>query len=354
MEGQQQFDVARPAPLGRGAGMWLRAGGAWAAAVVMACAGATGAAMAADAIGAASTATGAPGDAEAAKITMSVRADHTAVKPGQTFLMGVTLTIEEGWHTYWDGLNDTGDPPKFRFEAPTGWLIEAMELPVPKRYVAELSGLDYVYEGAPTFFFRVRVPSDARKGDAKLDVRASWLVCKDVCIAERGEKTLQVEVLDEWEAPRRNIEVTKAMLPKLAVLPQPFASLREARKAEGAGEPTIDAIDGVLTIRVPGALSVEFVPDARSTAPADRLEGVRAKGEELRVTLASPAEAAKDSDAALAPLRRLGGLVRVEVRDGTLATAAEPASPDGVRVRHYRFETVEVRSDSAGAAEGGG
>lgn len=52
----------------------------------------------------------AAGLANAVHVRTQLIADPMVVVPGQTFFAGITLTMDEHWHTYWRNNGDSGQP----------------------------------------------------------------------------------------------------------------------------------------------------------------------------------------------------------------------------------------------------
>src|SRR5258707_1292635 len=77
---------------------------------------------------------GARGDA---LVKVELLADRAAIRPGEAFTLAVHLTVEPGWHIYWDNPGDSGLPTKIRPRGPEGFEFGAPRSPAPVREVAE-------------------------------------------------------------------------------------------------------------------------------------------------------------------------------------------------------------------------
>ena len=73
------------------------------------------------------------------KKTEAVKAElisqTTSVQPGSSIRLGVLLTQEPGWHTYWKTPGDTGLPTTIDWSLPEGWKAGSIQWPTPKLYV---------------------------------------------------------------------------------------------------------------------------------------------------------------------------------------------------------------------------
>src|SRR5437867_11935695 len=58
--------------------------------------------------------------------------ESTRLIPGETQWLALDFEIDDGWHLYWEGTNDSGFPPKLNATAPSGYRIGEMLWPAPK------------------------------------------------------------------------------------------------------------------------------------------------------------------------------------------------------------------------------
>lgn len=113
--------------------------------------------------------------------------------PGQTFRIGISFKILEGWHLYWLNPGDSGEPVKVRWQnSPSSLEVSNLEFPVPSRI--ELPPLvNYGYSKELLLRAQVSVPQNLEKIESiRLYGKGSWLVCKEECIPEKGEWELEI------------------------------------------------------------------------------------------------------------------------------------------------------------------
>lgn len=97
------------------------------------------------------------------KKTEAVKAElisqATSVQPGSSIRLGVLLTQEPGWHTYWKTPGDTGLSTTIDWTLPEGWKAGQIQWPTPNLYVVgDLT--NFGYEGlcsSARFNFRSRI-----------------------------------------------------------------------------------------------------------------------------------------------------------------------------------------------------
>ena len=133
-------------------------------------------------------------------VTPHVRAELVAqapdgVGPGKPLWLGLSITHQPEWHTYWKNPGDSGLPTQLEWQLPAG--IDAGEVawPVPKKI--PLGNLaNYGYEGTVLLPVPMTVSPAFNPGplakEATFQLKASWLVCRQECIPEEGSFTLQL------------------------------------------------------------------------------------------------------------------------------------------------------------------
>ncbi|MGZ4816677.1 MAG: protein-disulfide reductase DsbD domain-containing protein, partial [Terriglobales bacterium] len=130
---------------------------------------------------------------------------------GSSMLLGVHFQIPSGWHMYWVNPGDAGQSPSVQWSLPTGWTAADWQWPTPAR-LTNSAGVDYGYEGEVTLLTPVKVGNSG--GDLTANLR--WLVCKDVCIPQKGQAKASVHVgATAADSPgKQAIDAAKAKLPK--------------------------------------------------------------------------------------------------------------------------------------------
>jgi thiol:disulfide interchange protein DsbD len=142
--------------------------------------------------------------------------DKMAAQPGKPVLVGLKLRMEPEWHTYWKNPGDSGLPTRIQWVLPEGWKAGDIQWPYPKPLpVGPL--MNYGYEDEVVLLSELTPPANAKPGTVVIGAKAEWLVCKDVCIPEKGELELEMPVANAEAAPNprflAHIERSRGMLP---------------------------------------------------------------------------------------------------------------------------------------------
>ncbi len=163
--------------------------------------------------------------------TAHVRAELVAhapsgVRPGKTVQLGLSIQHQPHWHTYWKNPGDSGLPTTFSWQLPDGVQVSDVDWPTPKQLpVGPL--MNYGYEDQVLLPVKLSIPEgfSARTLDVKL--RADWLVCKEICIPESGEFSLQVPT------DAATVSHATTFAAAQARVPQSLENLRAAALVEG-------------------------------------------------------------------------------------------------------------------------
>jgi thiol:disulfide interchange protein DsbD len=131
---------------------------------------------------------------------------HTSVRliaeadrfvPGQELLLGIEMTMDDHWHTYWLNPGDSGMPTSVEWELPEGFSVGDLQWPVPSRY--DVGGLISLgYEGITVLVVSLQTPEGLAPGEQiTLRGRVSWLECKEACVPGDGDISLTLTAASE-------------------------------------------------------------------------------------------------------------------------------------------------------------
>ena len=173
--------------------------------------------------------------------------EKTAAQPGKPITIGLQLRMIPHWHTYWKNPGDSGLPTKIQWVLPEGWKSGAIQWPYPKPLpIGPLT--NYGYEDEVVLLSELTPPANAPAGNATIKAKAEWLVCKDICIPEKGELDIALPVSPSEPAIDKRAE-------------GPIRTARSQLPAEPKGWKLESAIKGA-------SLVVRMMPPAGKTAPA--------------------------------------------------------------------------------------
>ena len=161
-------------------------------------------------------------------------AETSGIRSGETFTLGLKLTPDPGWHTYWINPGDAGKAASLRWDAPEGLEFGELGFPAPG-FVPFMDLMSYGYN-EPTLLLLEAAQKEPLSGDRlSLKARASWLVCDDkLCIPERADLELEIPIAggDAADAGQEDWRVAefaqaRALLPQAMDWPAAFVQRGE-------------------------------------------------------------------------------------------------------------------------------
>jgi thiol:disulfide interchange protein DsbD len=115
------------------------------------------------------------------------------VEAGRPFWVALRFTLQPGWHTYWKNPGDSGEAPRIRWQLPDGFSAGDIQWPAPTRLpLGPL--MNFGYSGEAWLPVLITPPARHDATTVSLAASATWLVCKEDCIPERGEFALTLPV----------------------------------------------------------------------------------------------------------------------------------------------------------------
>lgn len=191
-------------------------------------------------------------------VTERTRAELLAYAPegleaGKQVWVGLQLSHQPEWHSYWKNSGESGLPTKLEWKLPPGVLAGEIAWPTPGKYsIGTL--INYGYENTVLLPVPLAITPEFKPsplaGAMEVKLKAQWLVCRELCIPEEGEFSL---VIPTKSATALHGGVFQA---SFAAKPKPLASTATA---------TIDG--GALRLRVSGlpaglrGKTLEFFPE---------------------------------------------------------------------------------------------
>ncbi len=223
-------------------------------------------------------------------VKVELLCDRTSIRAGETFTLAAKLTVEKGWHVYWQNPGDSGMPTRITISGPPGFSIGDPQYPAPVREEAEGDIVTYVHTGEAVFLSEVTAPKDLAGSKVSFDLDAHWLVCQETCYPGAGKAKLEVQLAGGKSSPESAPANEKLFADARARIPRPWKDL-EGATLEWSGSGASYA----LRIEVPKATALELFPlVGRSTRVTGTASAANASACRLTVDLAykeiAPAE----------------------------------------------------------------
>lgn len=161
-----------------------------------------------------------------------------SARPGDTILVGVELTMQPGWHTYWRNGGDSGKPTQITWKLPPGLAAGEIRWPTPERYV-EADIVTYVHHESALLLVPITLATNLAPGPLDLAARVDWLECSKACVPGNGTIQGRFTVSDALKPSpdASRITAAEARLPK--PLPAGRATARWGGPASGDERPLL-------------------------------------------------------------------------------------------------------------------
>jgi thiol:disulfide interchange protein DsbD len=159
--------------------------------------------------------------AKAVVSTPQLRAELLAhapqgVQAGQPMWVGLQLTHQPEWHTYWRNPGDSGLPTQIELNLPTGITAGEVQWPLPHKLKAG-NLTNYGFEKTVLLAVPLTVTQQFKANATQtLDIQlhANWLVCRLECIPQEGDFALRIPVNSSFAPNATAFESVLAEQPK--------------------------------------------------------------------------------------------------------------------------------------------
>ena len=128
--------------------------------------------------------------------TPQVRAELMAHAPqgiqsGQPLWLGLQLTHQPGWHTYWQNPGDSGLATQLDWHLPEGMQAGGILWPTP-HMIPVGNMVNHGFEDTVLLAVPVRIGKTYQAVNNEITLQANWLVCKQECIPQSGQFVLKL------------------------------------------------------------------------------------------------------------------------------------------------------------------
>ena len=147
---------------------------------------------------------------------ISLIKDHSDFVPGTSINIGLKVSMDKGWHTYWRNPGDSGGPIVIDWDLPKGFSVSDIKWPLPEK-IEYPPLMTYGYEDFVIYPMVLSIP--AEYSDDYFEMAADILICADVCIPESGKissNLLDIEsdsLIYDWleSIPSKSLPITTSL-----------------------------------------------------------------------------------------------------------------------------------------------
>ena len=154
-------------------------------------------------------------------IQVALHSEVQSVKPGEPFWIGLRLTPDKHWHTYWKNPGDSGAAPKVKWTLPEGTQAGDIQWPAPHRIpVSHL--VNFGYDGEVLLPIQISPPDTLTADTFAMTANLSWLVCKEICIP--GNAQLKLDIPVSTDPPEKDSRWAKQFAKTRGQLPEALST----------------------------------------------------------------------------------------------------------------------------------
>jgi len=254
-------------------------------------------------------------------LSINAGTDFSALHPGDAGLLAIDIIVEDGWHTYWPGISDTGYGISFDIQAPDFVELKDPIWPSPIRYLQPGNILDHTYEGTQTVLVPFAIRSDAPESVVSFSIEADYLVCKDLCLPGKGTTgaSFRVVAASEKREQTSRYDELRGLYGK-----------RPKKFDPNAPAVRMQWISNAAAIMFRDATRIEFYPATENTPMESVIEDGTAEGNRIEIRFASNNIDTDENDTNVsdrATNHVLSGRLRVTTREGVVHYDIHEQSP---------------------------
>jgi len=130
--------------------------------------------------------------------------------------VGLQLTHQPGWHTYWKNPGGAGTPTELEWTLPPGVMAGDIAWPLP-RQIATGALVNYGYEGTVLLPVPLIITPEYKPGPLEralpIRLKATWLACLRECIPQEGQFDLRLPIAGSTALAGADFEAAFAAQP---------------------------------------------------------------------------------------------------------------------------------------------
>lgn len=116
--------------------------------------------------------------------------------------IGLWITLDKGWHSYWQNPGESGKPLKVKWNLPKGASVSPLRWPFPER-IPFGSLTNFGYKNSFLLTSELFLP-EKTTNSINITAEVEWLICEKVCIPMTREARLEwaikdIEEINIWE-----------------------------------------------------------------------------------------------------------------------------------------------------------
>lgn len=113
-------------------------------------------------------------------VTAKLLADREVLSSGESFRLGIQLTMHDHWHTYWENPGFAGQAPNLTIEPIEGLQVGPLQFPWPTRWQDQEGFVTYGYDKEVLVWAEARY--EGKASELVLKGKIDWVACRESCV----------------------------------------------------------------------------------------------------------------------------------------------------------------------------
>lgn len=203
-------------------------------------------------------------------LAVHLLSESEGVEAGNSFLIGIDLHLQDGWHTYWKNPGDAGMPVEVEWELPKGFQVRALHWPEPERF--EQDGfVGFGYHGRTLLVAEIDPPKKlSDRADLFIGVHIQYVACQDACVPGELHARLPLHV-----GPSLPSAAAEELRHAYQKMPQPLPPL-SVEELEGGFALELSSLPDLQQVT-----AAYFYPEEEGVLQAVQEQPLERKGEHL-------------------------------------------------------------------------
>ncbi|MBE32812.1 hypothetical protein CL647_01585 [bacterium] len=139
---------------------------------------------------------------------VAIATDKDAVSNQDDLTVLVTLTHQEGWHSYWKNPGESGLATTIKWELPAGFQAGDINWPMPQAIqFGDL--INFGFKDPVNLVIPIQINTSVKEGEYLLKGKINWLVCKESCIPESTSVSIPIKVGSTTQFSQQATKINK-------------------------------------------------------------------------------------------------------------------------------------------------
>ncbi|MDE0119062.1 MAG: protein-disulfide reductase DsbD family protein [Bdellovibrionales bacterium] len=118
---------------------------------------------------------------------------RTISKQVKKIPIGLWVTIDKGWHSYWQYPGESGKPLQVKWTLPQDSVVSPLQWPIPER-IHFGSLINFGYKHSFLLMSEWSLPEKKPYKTVNIQAEVEWLICKEVCVPLTQSVSLDIPI----------------------------------------------------------------------------------------------------------------------------------------------------------------